>query len=149
MINNFIVDYDKTPQIELIENSDIEAVNPFVHKIKFYNPKINEPLHKFWYFVPNAKLTKKSKGIINIVLASSDTKLVESIKSLDSKVDKTLRSINIKNIPTSSIKERENYPPSLELCVNDDTVCYDQHNNVVNYMKLQCGTKILLYIEFE
>lgn len=148
-INNFIVDYTKSPQIESVENSNPESVNSFVRKIKFYNPKINEPLHKFWYFIPNAKLTKKAKGVVSIVLSSSDTNLVASIKSLDDKVDQILQSINPKYLPEPSIKEYQNYPPVLELCVDNDSMCYDQENNVINYMKITNGAKVLLYIELE
>ena len=148
-INNFIVDYNKSPQIESVEKSGLESVNSFVRKIKFYNPKINEPLHKFWYFIPNAKLTKKMKGSVSIVLSSSDTKLVESIKSLDSKVDNLLKSINSKYSPEPSIKECSDYPPVLELCVDTDSVCYDKDNNAINYTKISNGAKVLLYIEFE
>jgi hypothetical protein len=148
-INNFIVDYNKSSQIETVENSNLESVNSFTRKMKFYNPKINEPLHKFWYFIPNAKLTKKTKGIVSIVLSSADTNLIKSIKSLDDKVDQILRSNNVKYSPEPSIKESQNYPPVLELCVDNDSVCYDQGNNTVNFMKITNGSKILLYIELE
>lgn len=148
-INNFIVDYNKTPQIECVEKSNLESVNAFVRKIEFYNPKINEPLHKFWYFIPNAKLTKKAKGSINIVLSSSETKLIESIKSLDTKVDNILKTINPRYSTEPSIKEQQDYPPSFELCIDNDCMCYDQDNNTINYMKIVNGAKVLLYIEFE
>ena len=87
MINNLVVDYNKSTKINNIEYSAIESINTFTKRIKFYNPEVSEPLHKFWYMVGNAKIIKKNQNILSIALSSTDTKLIESIKNLDEKVN--------------------------------------------------------------
>ena len=88
MLNNYLVNYNMDTQINNIEYGNIEYVNSFTQKIKFYNPNVNEPLHKFWYFIPNAKMTNKTNNSITIALCSNDKNLIESIKNLDTKTNR-------------------------------------------------------------
>lgn len=147
-INNFLVDHDNSPQIELVEYSK-EDVNSFIKRIRFYNPTVNEPLHKFWYFINNAKVTKKTNGKISIVFASKEVNLIESIKSLDLKTDKILKTFGGKTPCEPSVVEHSNYPPSMDLYCDNESVCYDQNNTVINYMKIKNGSKIMLYIKLD
>ena len=149
MIHHYVVDYNKSTKINNIEYSSIEPVNTFTKKIKFFNPEISEPLHRFWYFVPNAKLIKKNVGMITLVLSSTDTNIIESIKNLDEKTGNILKKINqsIKILP--SIKISPNFPPVLEIYVDDDSKYYDQDNKSIVYMNIKNNSKIQLYIEFE
>ena len=150
MIQKLLFDYNKNDTITNIENSEIETINTFTSKINFYNPDINEPLHKFWFFIPNAKLIKKTDNTIKIVLSSNEKKLINSICSLDILVDNIISSHtnNIKNI-NSSLAQTAHYPPVLELSIDNKVNCYNSNNEKINYMSLYNGSKIQLYIEFE
>ena len=147
-INKLIVDYNRSPQIDQIEMSDAEPINSFSHKIEFYNSKINVPQHKFWYYIPNAKMIKKGKGIVDIILSMSDTKLVDSIKSLDDKVDQMMHSIIPDCTLIPSMKKHNNYP-ALEVRIDVKSVCYDKENRKTNYMNIMNKSEVLLYIEFD
>lgn len=149
MIHNFVVDYNKTTKINNIEFANPEKISVFTQKMRFYNPDISEPLHKFWYFIPNAKLIKKGQGLLTIVLSSSDTNLIESLKSLDEKTDHIIKKI-IPGKPISpTIKISSNFPPVLEVNVDTESKCYDQENAVTNYMSIKNNAKIQLYMEFD
>jgi hypothetical protein len=149
MIHNFIVDYNRSTKINTIEYSNIEAVNTFTRKIKFYNPEISEPLHKFWYFVPNAKLIKKNSGVLTMALSSIDTNLIESLKNLDEKTDKILKKINQMIKISPSIKMSSNFPPVLDVYADTDSRFYDQDNKSIMYMNIKNNSKIQLYMEFD
>lgn len=149
MIHNFVVDYNKSTKINNIEYSNTESVNTFTKKIKFFNPEISEPLHKFWYFVPNAKLIKKSSGILTLALSSTDTNLIESLKNLDDKTDVVLKKIHQSIKSTPSIKLSQNFPPVIEACVDGESKCYDQDNKPIVFMNIKNNSKIQLYMEFD
>lgn len=154
MLNNYLVNYNVNTQINNIEYGNIEYVNSFTQKIKFYNPNVNEPLHKFWYFIPNAKITNKSYNSIIIALCSNDKNLIESIKNLDTKTDDIInKSIKIKNKPKSNIKSSiiisGNYPPLFEIDVDNDCICYNSTGEEIKHTILENGSKLLLYIEFD
>ncbi|VBB17874.1 hypothetical protein YASMINEVIRUS_337 [Yasminevirus sp. GU-2018] len=148
-IHNFLVDYNRSTTIDNIERSPLEQVNSFTRRIKFYNPAVNEPLHKFWYYINNAKLIKKTQGKISVVLSSTDTKLVESVKSLDDKINNVIKMLNGKASPDPSIVENPGFPTTMELYIDNSTTCFDQDNNPINFMRIKNGSKILLYIELD
>jgi hypothetical protein len=149
MIHNLIVDYNKSTKINAIEHSNVESVNSFTRKIRFFNPNINEPLHKFWYHIPNAKLIKKGSGTITVVLSSNDTNLIESIKNLDDATSEIIKNHNEHYRIDRSISLSVNYPPMLTLIVDHDSKCFNHDNSSISYMNIKNGTKIQIYIEFE
>lgn len=150
MINELIVDYNKNDTITNIENSGSERVNTFTTRINFYNPLVDIPLHKFWFFIPNAKLIKKKQNMIQIVLSRNEKNLINSINSLDNLVNNITQQYNtdIKYI-NPSIIQSNNYPPILELMIDNYSRCYNNNDEVINYLLLNNGEKIQLYIEFE
>ena len=150
MINNFVVNYDKTTKINNIDYSNVETINTFTQKMMFYNPCILEPLHKFWYFMPNAKLIKKTSNILTIALSHMDIQLLESIKNLDAKTDEVINKINKSiSLSSSSINISKNYPPVIDVCVNLESKCYDQYNNPIMYINIKNNSNIQLYVEFD
>jgi len=150
MINNLLYDYKKNDRITKIENGGIELANSFTKKINFYNPETDEPLHKFWFYIPNAKLIKKQKNKIQIVLSRNDIKLINSLCSLDDLVDSTINKLdnNIKTIYPTVIQSNS-YPPILELIVDYNSLCYNSNNEQINFMSIYAGAKLKLYIELE
>ena len=150
MINTLIFDYNKNDTVSHIENSRFEKIGMFLTKIQFYNPCVDEPLHKFWFFIPNSKVIKTAHNMIHVVFSRNDKKLINSINSLDNLTDVYIiqNNNNIKNIQPSIIQS-DNYPPVFELIIDNYTQCYDENNNIINHECLYSGEKIQLYIEFD
>ncbi|AYV77650.1 MAG: hypothetical protein Dasosvirus19_3, partial [Dasosvirus sp.] len=84
MISSLLVNYLYNQDIDLVQFSG-EIVNAFTQKVCFYNPCVDEPLQKFWYHIPKAKLIKKTQNTIVIVLSNNDKELLKSIENLDKK----------------------------------------------------------------
>ena len=153
-INSFLFDYTKDTKIEKIEFSDIDNVNPFTKKIKFYNPLVSEPLHKFWFYISNAKNIKKNtiQNTITIVLSSNESNLISSIKHLDKKTNEIIQqkkmTANIKN----SITTYTNHPPTFVIYIDSDSKCFDSKNNPIEFSQIKLNdsnVKLHLYIEFD
>lgn len=149
MIQNFIVDYNKTTKINSIEFCNIEPINSFSKRIKFFNPEVSEPLHKFWYFISNAKILKKNNGLIDIVLSSNDKNLIKSIQNLDYKTSEIIDGIHIKCKLESSIHITPNFPPVFALTYDSNTKSFNSENNQISCMDIKIGSKVQLYVEFD
>ena len=148
MIDDYIVNYDK--EITKLHYSDVENVNAFMKKIKFYNPNVEiEPLQKFWYKINNAKIIKKSVNNLEIVLSHNDEKLIKSISILDDKINIILKEKDNSLINNKSIINKANYPPIMLLFFDDTSMYYDEAHNEKNYYDLKIDTKISLFIELE
>jgi hypothetical protein len=149
MLNNYLVNYEECPVINNIEYSNIENVNPFVKKIKFYNPDITEPLHKFWFYIKNAKLIKKGSMTLQIALSNKETKLIECMQNLDKKIYDILHKKNEKYNIRPSLIMSANYPPVITLGVDSTSKCYDTDNNLIDYMGIRNGAILHIFVEFE
>ena len=149
MLNDYLVDYEKCTVINNIEYSSIENVNPFLKKIKFYNPDVTEPLHKFWFYIKNAKLIKKSSMTLHIALSNKETKLIECMNSLDEKISEILHKKNEKYNIRPSLTLSPNYPPVITLGVESTSKCYDTDNNLIDYLGIRNGATVHTFIEFE
>jgi hypothetical protein len=151
MIHNLIVNYNKSPIITNIEHSEPDYINSFTQKIKFYNPEINEPLHKYWYFIPNAKLISKTSHSICLALSSNDTNLINSLKSLDEKTSEIMINIDkkYKQFLKPFVESRNNLPPQLTISIDSKSKCFDAMGSSTKYMNFENGCKIQTYIEFD
>ncbi len=153
MIHNLIVDYTKSTKINNIEHGGLEFVNTFTRKIKFYNPDVNEPMHKFWYLISNAKVVKNNTNMIKIALSSNDTSLMESIKNLDDKTCEIIKNIN-PNLNQHqqvdpSVITFNNFPSMFSVCIDADSKCYDSSNKHTNIKNIKVGSKIQVFVEFD
>jgi hypothetical protein len=149
-VHNLIVDYDNNQDIKNIEISNIDNVNPFTKKIYFYNPLVNEPLHKFWFCIKNAKILSTSKNRLDIVIASSEEKLVASLKSLDSIVIDSLKRFNIEDKISPSIITSDIYPPRMDLILDSNSIVYNHSSEVCSSLKLlKKNLKFTAFIEFD
>lgn len=149
MIHNLIVDYSKDSIINNIEHSKIESINTFRKRIKFYNPNVNEPLHKFWYHIPNAKLHDKDYNLISIVIPRTETKFLESIKSLDTVSSDIIKKTHKQCIVDPSIIISDNFPPLMSLIIDANSKCYDQDNNLIKHTNIKNESKLQIYVEFD
>lgn len=150
MINDLIVNYQNNPKINNIDYGKMETINSFTKKMHFYNPDVMEPLHKFWYYIQNAKIVKKTPHNMTIALSNNDISLIESIKSLDQKTNNILTDI-LKNRDTlcDSIKFTKNYPPTMTIDIDDESIFFNSTNDNISYKKINANSKIQLYIKFD
>ena len=146
-VHRLLVNYDSSPEIKNVEVSNIDMANPFVKKIYFYNPLINEPLHKFWFCIKNAKILNVHANRIEIVIASSEEKLVTALKSLDAIVAESLKKLNIERALPSIITSA-NYPPRMELNLTSNSVIYDRNSKNGDITLLKKNLKFTAFIEF-
>jgi hypothetical protein len=149
MIRNLVVDYIKNPLVTAVQHSPVEVISMLTKRIRFFNPSVDEPLHKFWYFIPKAKITERTSGNITIVLSNNDTKLIESITSLDDKIDAIIKGINPRALTEKSLKISQNYPPMTDLYINSDSKCYDTENKSIKITDIKINAKVQIYIELD
>ncbi len=165
MIHNFLVNYDKNKTITKVEHSNLEYATSFIKKIFFYNVDVNEPLHKFWYFIPKAKIIKKmpvsnnpnvgsgSYNTIKIAISNKEENLISSIKSLDDVSKDIIKKIldevgNSNQIPESLI-ESPNYPTTMDIILVNQSKCFDIDKNEITFADIKNGNKVQLFIEFD
>jgi len=147
MIDNYIVNINK--EITYL-HFDLEIINDFTKKLKFYNPEIEiEPLQKFWYNINNSKIIKKNANNIEIVLSQNNEKIIKSINTLDKLVNDIVKEKNISCINNKSIIDKKNYPSIMLLYFDEFTKFYNNDNNEINYHELKIDTKINIFIEFD
>jgi len=147
MVDVYIVDPKNI--IDNLYHSNIEQINSFFKKIKFYNPKINEPLHKFWYNINNAKIIKKNANNLEIALPQNDANLINSINNLDDLINNKLKDFDNNYICNKTIITNKNYPPYIILNIDNTTKFYNNENIQINYIDLENENKVNLYIEFD
>lgn len=149
MADSYVVNYNSNPTITNLEHSDIEYVNMFSKKIVFYNPEVDEPLHKFWYYLPKVKIINTDKNNIRIVFSNKD-KIMTSVNSLDDRVDEITKTIfGCDSIIAKSITIRPNYPPTMDLIYDAKTKLFDQMNRKIDTGELENGMNMMMYIEFD
>jgi hypothetical protein len=149
-IDRFVVNYNKSSKINIIAHSKLQSINMSTSKLEFYNPEINEPLHKFWYYIPNAKLIeKKNTGAMRIALSNIDVNLTESLKSLDGKTDEIIINVFKKPKPETTIKTSVNFPPVIDLYIDRLGKCFDQNNDPIKYMDIKNNARVQLYMELD
>lgn len=149
MAESYIVNYNLNPAINNIEHSDIEHMNMFSKRIVFYNPEVDEPLHKFWYYLPKVKIINIDKNNIRIVFSNKD-KIMTSVNSLDECVDGITQKIfGCEPMIARSITTRPNYPPTMDLTYDVKTKFFDQINKKIDASHLDNGMNAMMYIEFD
>jgi len=149
MADSYVVNYSVNPTITNIEHSDIEYLNIFSKRIVFYNPEVDEPLHKFWYYLPKVKIINMNKNIIRIVFSNKDL-IINSINSLDEKTADIMQTVfgDDQNI-SPSITIRPNYPPTFDLICDTRTKIFDSSNKQIDASELDNGINLMMYIEFD
>ena len=138
MIDNILTNYNikfKKSQI------DHGVISKKKYNYKIYNNKISEPLHKFWFSVPNIKysnnysdfktlrffINNKNENILNLIDYIKDI-----CNFLVEKFGLVFENITI-DYPW---KESEQYPHVLFLFTNDSTLFVDNEGNELEYDSL-------------
>ena len=152
-IRRLLVNYDYDKEVDRVECSGIRAVNSSIQELYIYNPKVREPLHKFWYMIDTAKLEKKSSAgrSARVVISSRDENLIASLKSLDVKIDELVKKLRTKRDLKirSLLGMSEHYPPTLDVSLDERTVALDPNGESINFMTIGNGSKIKLMIELD
>ena len=160
-IRGLLVNYELETEINKVECSEIRAVNSSVEELLIYNPNIREPLHKFWYMIDNAKLDRKSSRgrLARIVVSSQDTNLIESIKSLDLRIDELVKKLfekrKKKNLEIdqivfeSSITITSNFPPTMDVSLDNSSISLNSTGEQMDFMMIGNGSKIKILIELD
>ena len=138
MIDNILTNYNikfKKSQI------DHGVISKKKYNYKIYNNKISEPLHKFWFSVPNIKysnnysdfktlkffINNKNENILNLIDYIKDI-----CNFLVEKFGLVFENITV-DYPW---KESEQYPHVLFLFTNDSTLLVDNEGNELEYDSL-------------
>ena len=147
MINDLLSDIDKPLENLLFDNP--ESLGLSHYKFSIYNPYINNPLQKFWFFIKKVKIINKDTNNITIAFSNSndDNKFIKYILSIESKIIKFVNNINqnIKSI-NKSIDVRENFPPTMKLKFGTNTPVFNTMDYDDKY-NLHTGSYIALFVE--
>lgn len=137
-MNNYITATDNFNS-EIIDN-DIIVTNKTYFNI--YNNSIEEPFHKFWFHVDNAKLTNiyKEHNIYRFAINNKNEKnkkLLDYLKKLFEYI-KTLFNKIYKNISVEiPWKEYENYPYLMNFFSNESTIYVNPKDENKNLNEIQ------------
>jgi len=137
-MNNYITVTDNFNS-EIIDN-DIIVPNKTYFNI--YNNSIEEPFHKFWFYVDNAKLTNiyKEHNVYRFAINNKNEKnkkLLDYLKKLFEYI-KTLFNKIYTNISVEiPWKEYENYPYLMNYFSNESTIYVDSKNENTNLNEIQ------------
>jgi hypothetical protein len=122
-----------------IVDHDIIVPNKLYFNI--YNNSLDEPFHKFWFYIENAKLMNiyGENSIFRFALNNKNEKNKKIIDYLK-KLFKYIQSLFIKTYPDITFeipwKENDNYPYLMNLFVNTNTICMDSKQNSKNHVEI-------------
>ena len=148
---------------ELLTNIDSNKYNIIFNKPKNYaisyytidifNADINHPLHKFWFFIPRAKVIDKTNKSITLALSNNedDTKLVKYIEELENRILKSTKE-NLFNSIKKIIKSfamKENYPPTIILDIREDIPIFNYNDEETNINGIENNSLISMFIELD
>ena len=149
MIENVLTNYNikfKNSQL------DYEKISKTKLYYKIYNNKISEPLHKFWFSIPNIKysnnysdfntirfyMNNKNENIFNLINFIKDIG-----NSLIEKFSSSFENISI-DYPW---KEYEQYPYIFSFFTNNTTLFVDFEGNELNYDTLNYDSTYSIIFE--
>jgi hypothetical protein len=120
---------------------DHDIIVPNKYYFNVYNNSLDEPFHKFWFFIENAKLTNiyNENSIFRFALNNKSEKnkiLIDYLKKLFSHI----KSLFEKMYPEIEVeipwKENVNYPYLINFFANNSTICLDSEKNTKNIVEI-------------
>ena len=129
-MNNHIITIDKFNH-EIIDHDIIVKDKTFFN---IYNNSIDEPFHKFWFLIENAKLTNiyNENTVLRFALnnkSEKNKKLLDYLNELFEYLKKLFINIYPEIIIETPWKENENYPYLIYFNTNNNTICLDTKQN--------------------
>lgn len=136
-MNNHITQIDKFNS-ETIDH-DIIVSNKTYFNI--YNNSLDEPFHKFWFFIENAKLTNiyNENSVFRFALnnkSDKNKKLIEYLKNLLEYIKNLFIGTYPEIVVDTPWKEYDNYPCMINFIANDNTICLDSKENTKNISEI-------------
>lgn len=136
-----------------IHYDTLESAGSAFSKINIYNPQIEIPLHKFWFYIENARVLDISDTKVNIKIALSEIshgKLIKYINQLEDLVSQHLKGLtntkHNKNIDfNKSIIYAPNFYPALKFKCTLSTNIYNDEDIIIK--SLNKNDTVSLYIE--
>lgn len=133
-IHDLIFDYSKN-NIGKITYEIIKSTCYFNKSINIYNSISSIPLQKYWIHIKKCKIIKISEFKITIALSNQDTDLINFFNEIREKIVEQIQ--NDKNDNTSimfvdNFHYKPNFAPIVELSFNQNTMIYDQHDQILN-----------------
>ena len=120
---------------------DHDIIVPNKTYFNIYNNSLDEPFHKFWFYIENAKLMNiyGENSIFRFALNNKNEKNKKLIDYLK-KLFEYIQSLFIKTYPDITFeipwKEYENYPYLMNFFVNTNTICMDSKQNNKNHLEI-------------
>jgi hypothetical protein len=145
-ISELITNIENDKKNIIIDTSDKD--DSIFNRLNIYNADINQPLHKFWFYIDNVKIMSKSKSQFKIIFSSSELhkKLVNYITDLDNKILEIIKKRhNVKTIKPS-IETTEHLPSQINLRF-DSVAIFDEDENNILPDNLKLGSSISMYFE--
>ena len=112
-------------------------------KIFVFNPYVTDPMHNFWYKIDRCKLLTKSSNSVRIALPNNQ-KLIDSIDSLDKKIDTVFDSI-----PYPSMNRKDSMPVFMNLNIDSSAFVFSDTDQKINLIDVPNGSYVSVAMELE
>ncbi|ARF09205.1 hypothetical protein Catovirus_2_154 [Catovirus CTV1] len=151
MINELITNINSDKHNIIIGEPKVYAIS--YYKIGLYNADINHPLHKFWFFIPKAKIIDRTPTHITVALTTSDydKKFLEYLNKLQNKVLACFKNSifdSIKNIKIS-FNTGKNLPTTVKLDIRNDIPIFDENEEELDSSHLKVNSLISIILELD
>lgn len=151
MINDLITNINSGKQNIILDKPKVYAISYYT--IDIYNADINHPLHKFWFFIPKAKIIEKTKNYIILALSTneSDTKLVNYVEDLENKILESFKGSLFESIKKikNSFNIEENYPPTIKLDIRGDIPIFNDRDEEIDVTNLKNNILVSIILELD
>lgn len=136
-MNNHIAQIDKFNS----DTIDHDIIVPNKTYFNIYNNSLDEPFHKFWFFIENAKLINiyDEHTVFRFALnnkSDKNKKLIEYLKNLFNHIKKLFLKIYPEIVVNIPWKEYENYPYLINFGASNNTICIDPSQNSKNIKEI-------------
>ena len=120
---------------------DHDIIVPTKSYFNIYNNSLDEPFHKFWFYIENAKLMNiyNENSIFRFALNNKNEKNKKLIDYLK-KLFEYIRSLFVRTYPDITFdipwKEYDNYPYLMNFFANNNTICMDSNQSNKNFTEI-------------
>lgn len=151
MIDELITNINSPRHNIIFNKPKVYAISYYT--IDIYNADINHPLHKFWFYIPKAKIIDKTKNYIILALSQNenDKNLIKYVDELENKILRMTKEHlfgSIKKIKKSFTLE-DNFPPTIKLDIRGDISVFDINDEEIGINDLEINSLISIYLELD
>lgn len=133
MIDQLIANTESSEQNILYDKPKSWAIDYYI--IDIYNGKIDQPLQKFWFYIPKAKVFDINDNSIRLALTNTDqdTKLINYIENLENNIFSHIKKkfLNtVRKINRTFLKSKL-FTPVIKLDYTRDTVFFNESDDEI------------------